>query len=307
MTAIPETSIKIGRIIMNTATPYVVLALVVVIIVGWTPLGRAVTYTLTDNHGRSSVDIDDITGEIQLWNVPASGPNHLAGQAMRFRRGNTGDERSMETLVLTETLQQRANSLTLQYEDPAGDFTIRLVYALSAPSSNRSILGEQILIINTSTGPLDFHLFEYVDFDLDRTPVDSLLKEVSTTQVRQHEDPGLAGRVVDGFVDNARTGKTQIPNITELGIYPNQAYRLGVGLPDTDGPTTLKESGVGSSLINKDFSWARQWDFTLDSNAPRYVSNLRYLLDVVPLPIPNTLPLLGIGLAVLLASCWRRR
>jgi len=247
------------------------------------------TYTLVDENSIVTIDPSS-SGGMYSWQV--DGINHLYQQWFWYRIGDTGGEQSLDNLnLLVSNATDRDgdgnyDTLYLKYGDTSS-FTIEVSYVLDGAilGSHRSDIGETITITNYSSSPLNFHFFQYSDFNLGETDDDDTAWMKNANTVVQ-TDP----RTVF-----AETVGTPGPNHYQVDYWPN----ILDSLEDSD-PTTLNNS---SGPITGDATWAWQWDETINSNGSFQISKDK---RIAPVPEPTTLLLIGSGL-IGLAGIGRKR
>ena len=232
------------------------------------------------SHNNSTVSILDTNAYMTDWTV--DGVDHLSEQLFFFRIGPAGGESEVATLNLSSsTTYLGTRGLELVFADPGGDFTLSLNYLLTGGPG-----AQEIAITNTSGSSLDFHFFQWADFDLNNTATDDSVEVPNANTVRQTE--GL--RAIE------ETVATPAPSYFEV------AFATALLTALTDGsPTTL--ANVGGPLGPGDVEWAFQWDVVLDVDDQLLISkNLR--LEISPIPVPAAVWLFGSALGLL---GWIRR
>jgi hypothetical protein len=257
----------------------VVLALALLV----APQASATLYTLTDGNSTAAIDP---TSDAGMYGWSVDGTNVLYQQWFWYRIGSasTTQEYSIDHLGLFSATQNDASDLTLVYGQPAG-LSITVKYGLTggADGSFASDISEVIAVKNATNAPIDFHFFQYSDFDLNR------LNLADTVKI----DPSLK------FVDQEPMGHgpvlsetviTPAPSHAEANYYANTLSKLEDG-----SKTTLDDvltAGPG------DVTWAFQWDKTLAArNGSLIISKDKSLR---PVPEPAPLAMLG-GILVVLA------
>ena len=122
------------------------------------------TYNLTDGNSTVTIKADSSYG-MKNWTV--DGQDQLYRQWFWYRVGSRGGEKGLNQLKLVSADQTSDSSLTTLYQMNC-KFNIEVSYALTggAAGSGMSSVNESIKITNLSNDPLDFHFFQYVDFDL---------------------------------------------------------------------------------------------------------------------------------------------
>jgi hypothetical protein len=238
---------------------------------------NATTFTLTDLN--SSAQINDAS-QAGMSNWTVNGVNQLSQQWFWFRVGSSGAQASIDTLPLVSAIASDTNAnpgndtLTLRYGS-ATTFFIDIKYTLNGSASSGSDMGEQISITNKSTtSPLDFHFFQYTNFDLNGTPAGDNVTLLNSNTVRQSK----------GSTVIAETVTTPAANHYELGLTtdsPNTLFRLNNvnGLTLNDQPT-----GPNPTRGPGDATWAFEWDPTIGANSTFQISKDKNL----SIPEPGT-------------------
>jgi hypothetical protein len=163
-------------------------------------------------------------------------------------------------------------------------FSIQVNYQLlgGAPGSGGSDIGEQIKIKNLTSQPLQFHFFQYTDFDLDGSFAGDTVE--------------LGKNLMNQF-NQALQSKGNI-HFADTVISPGASHgQAGIGqtifnsLID-NSPTTLNDF---AGPITGDATWAFQWDPII---APGGSFNISIDKNQIfaPVPEPSTLSLIPMGL-----------
>jgi hypothetical protein len=153
-----------------------------------------------------------------------------------------------------------------------------------AAGSGASDLAEQISITNTTDGPLDFHFFQYADFDLGAadTAVFTNLNAVQQSNGVSH----LTETVV-----------TPVPAHREIAFFPVTLNMLNDG-----APTTLSDTPpIGTVFGPDDVTWAYQWDFVIPQGGTVQISKDKNINTNV-VPEPTLVSLLGLAVSLLFAG-----
>ena len=237
-------------------------------------------FTLTNDN--SSVTISDPTDEgMKEWLV--DGQSQLYQQWFWFRVGNSGPEKALNTIPILSEIHANPNTLVSTFGNAT--FQIEASYTLlgGSPGSGSSEIVEQIKIRNLTGSLLDFHFFQYTDFDVNGTYAND------TVQLGQNIF-GLFDSAIqsEGNVHFADTVISPGANHGEAGLWPSILNKL------TDGsPTTLSDA---SGPLTGDATWAFQWDqgiapydvFSLSIDKKIFISN--------SIPEPTALSLVFLGL-----------
>jgi len=257
----------------------------------------ATVYTL--NNGNSSFSVDDCVGGCSQGHGPGmyswtvDGIETLYEQWFWYRVGNAGGESSVDTLQLigaqiTGTILNPNSVLDIAYQ--GNGFTIDLAYSLrgGAPNSNTGDIGEQITI-NVGASALDFHFFQYSDFDLNRNNLHDYVV-IDPTYHIVNQWPEANGLMISETTVNQR------PSHGEANYFANTLASLQDG-----NPTTLNDvltAGPG------DVTWAFEWDQAIGAGGSLVISKDKLLAPNVPEPAAVTL--LG-GVLLLIARKLRTR
>jgi hypothetical protein len=235
--------------------------------------------------GGSAVTINNSQAGLSSWTV--NNQNQLQQQWLWYRVGND-PQASIDTLTLSSWLQPDASTLETTYTDLSSQFSLSIKYSLSGNSGNY-LLGEQIVVNNTSslTMPLDFHLFQYSDFNLSGGN--------NTAQITQ--DP-LFHRFNEAVQQAGVSGfqaAVTVPgaNHAEVGLTTDAANTLS----KLNGPSAVNLSDV-TGPVTGDATWALQWDLLINQGAATTIGE-QINLQVASVPEPATLALISLGLA-----CW---
>jgi hypothetical protein len=259
------------------------IALALVLSVG---PARAVPYILSNNNSTITIDPASQSGAYG-WIV--DGSSVLYQQWFWYRIGDTGGEQSINTLTLDSAVEYGTKYLDLTYGGVSGGnaFTIEVDYGLTGGTagSHTSDVGETIKINNTGTDPLDFHFFQYSDFDLSSPNMDSVNIDPDLQLVKQ--TPGSGGSMMSEAVI------TSAPQHGEANYYYSSSSTLTK--LDDSSPTTL--DGVLSAGPG-DVTWAFEWDQTIAAGGSYIISKDKNIAPSVPEPAT----ILGLGTILLLVG-----
>lgn len=236
--------------------------------------------TLLDNNSVAQVNTGSQAGMFN-WVVDNSG-NQLAQQWFWYRVGNN-PEAPINTISAPVNLQPAANVLDTRYNN--GQFSVRVQYTLAGGQigSGTSDIGEAITINNLSASPLDFHFFQYSDFDLNGPGNDVV------------QLGGLfAGRLYAADQTDLGTLSENMDNVSganrgEVGFFNSTLVKLNDANPDNLN-NNLGPVGPG------DVTWAFQWDYLIPVGGSAVISKDK-ILHINPVPEPGALALVSVGLA----------
>ena len=236
-------------------------------------------FTLAD--GNSSAEIDPTSGS-GMFNWTIDGVNQLNQQWFWYRVGSNGGEASIGSLALNVAIASDTNGSgdddTLFVRHIGNGFEIETKYSLLGGSagSNVADMAEQIKITNTSGTALDFHFFQYSDFDLGGTAGGDSVSLVGGDKWVQTGDNATFSETV----------ATPAPSHFEAASFPTTLNSLLDGSPTTLGD--IASAGPG------DVTWAWQWDFGIAAGGSVTISKDKNF--VVPVPGAALLGALGLGM-----------
>jgi hypothetical protein len=256
---------------------------------------HAAILTLVDDNSSATFDTANPANNFN-WLV--DGINQLNTQAFWHRIGPAGPEQSVHTLPIgvqgTSDGNFDGNPDTLFVRYLGANYRIETRYTLDGgtPGSGASDMSEQISIINTSANTLDFHFFQYADFDVNGTAGGDAVVFTNPNSVRQFE-PGF---------ELTETVVTPVPAHREAAFFNATLVKLNNALPDNlaDAPAFGVVLGPG------DVTWAYQWDFLLPPNSTFQISKDKNLHANPPIPEPGTGALLAIAAGLFLAGLRKR-
>jgi hypothetical protein len=251
-------------------------------------------FTLVDDNSSAHFDTGSQANN-DSWIV--DGVNQLHQQAFWFRigQGDLVPEQSVHTLPIAGEFASNTNFTpgldTLDVLYQGAGFQIETKYSLDGgvPGSGSSDLGEQISITNTSASPLDFHFYQYADFDLRATPGGDTVRFTNGNAVRQSQGPGEVSETV----------LSPEPSHREVAFFHDTLDKL-----NDASSTTL--SGASGPLGPGNVTWANQWDFLLQPNTTFQISKDKRLSGA-PVPEPATCSLLSLAAGLLLTGRRIRR
>ena len=247
---------------------------------------------LYDANSVTEFDLESPMG-LSSWRV--DGREYMYQQWFWYRLGNTGGETSVDSLTLDGSpilsdLNNDGKNDTLYTRYLGDGFKVELWFILAGgpPGSGASDLGEIIRVTNTGSQSLDFHFFQYADFDL---------SDQNDTIVITGGTDLTAGNTAHQTAPGAEVAETVVtprPSSHQVGLDGNL-----LALLEDDNPTALTgESGP----VTGNASWAFQWDKVLAPGRTLLISKDKNIT-----PEPATLALMGGGVAAVLVVRRRRK
>lgn len=238
---------------------------------------------LSDGNSLVAYDPDlfgnPVNNGVILWTV--DDVNQLFQNQFWYRLGSEGRENTINTLQLTRVEQAQPTSNQLSVAYTATDFEISLNFKLlgSVPDSGKSQLFENIKIKNTGSNPLDFHFFNYSDFDLNENgQQDTTI--ISNNQAKQFDRVTVLTEVVDPVASYY-----QVSRFSDILDSLND-----------NTPTTLNNF---TGAIKGENTYAFQWNFILNPEQSFVINNLKIIK-----PVPEskmTLSLIVFSILMLMA------
>lgn len=211
--------------------------------------------------------------------VPQLSP--VGGVDYYFRVGSTGPEAQLNTLPLAGVHLSNSNPFTDPRNDTAsmlystGTFNVELKVSLQGGLGNSkwSDVAHQLRISNTGPEALDFHLFQYADFNLGGTPLDTGVI-YSPDEILQSDASG-GWQVSVSEIVTPDSSHWEIANAPTL--WPSLNNSTTTVLNDSTGP------------ISGDVEYAFQWDLVIQPGASFLLSK-----DMLIIPEPSSIALLGV-------------
>lgn len=248
----------------------------------------AADFLMANRNATAEINITNANAGIASWTI--DGVNQLAKQGFYFRVGS-GPEALVQSISSspTVTFTQVPNvfsSLDVTYA--SASYSVRTLFQLTGGTAGSGTAGlnETITINNLTSSPLDFHFFQFSDFNLGG---------VSGGQSAQFQFDTFGQPYKVSQTDGTRT-ITETVNANTAPIGHFQAALGGTILASlTDGsPTVLTDVG---SAGPGDATFAYQWDVVLQGNQTLTISKL---MSIVPEPTTGSLILVAAAVSATL-------
>lgn len=252
--------------------------LITVAAVGLSSLALA-QITLVNGNSTATIDPTSVEPTIRRgmnsWEV--DGVDQLFQQWYWFRVGN-GPERSIDTISAPIVNQTGLNSVTITYTANTWSMDLFVTLVGGTNGSGTADVSEIVRITNRGTSALDFHLFEYDDFDIGGTFGNDTATRLDASSIRQSD--GLTSVTVGAVPAASHWQIAEVPTVFDIlddGLASN--------LSDSGSPT-----GPG------DVAFGFQWDATVAAGGSWIMSKNKVVSTV---PEPATMAVLGLGAAFL--------
>jgi hypothetical protein len=231
------------------------------------------TVVLTDANSVVNIEESSVAG-MNSWTV--DGVEQMYQQWFWYRIGSTGPEIPISSLSVSSSLPE-PNDAVLTFTGSGFEIQIEYILTGGNAGTGTSDVAESIRINNTGTDALAFHFFQYSDFDLNGTEGGDSVEVTGGNTATQSGD----GNVLTETVVTPR------PTRYEVGFYDSTLSKLTDGVADN-------LSNFAGPIGPGDVTWAFQWDRTIAAGGTFIISKDK---NIVPVPEPATLLLLGAGLA----------
>ena len=226
------------------------------------------------------------TSLMPAWTV--DGVQQLFDLDFYYRIGAAGPESQLKTIApLAGVFTSDTNPFTdpnmdvvsMLYSAPGYvDVEIKISLLGGSAGSEWSDVAQQIKITNTGLSPLDFHLFEYADFDLGGSP---------GGDTGYLFTPADEVYITDGFtqftMDSIVTPDAAYGDIT---VFPTLLNLMN------DGSSTVLSDNTGP--VTGDVEYGLQWDVVIQ---PESTFILSKDMLISPIPEPGTITLLAASAA----------
>jgi len=243
----------------------------------------AQTVNLIDQNSSAQINLGvGPSNGVGMVNWIVDGQNELAQQWFWYRVGPAGPESSISSISAPTIFTPNARTLYTSYNNGAYGVTINYLLTGSALGTGKSDVSESITITNGTAAPLQFHFFQYSDFDLGGAGGDTVTLGKNLRGLYNEADQ------TDGIAYLTETVVTPGANHGEAALFNTTLTKLSDGntdnLSDTVGPV-----GPGNA------TWAFQWDLVINPYSSVGISKDKYL-QVPLVPEPTCLGLLAVGL-----------
>lgn len=235
-------------------------------------------FTLTDQNSVVNGDaLGDGAGQL-LSDWIVDGVDQLYDQTYYYRIGAT-PETPMWTIGGPQVLQFAPNIVQVSYQNNFIKWEILYSLYGGVAGSQTADLGEIVRVTNLTSEAIDFHQFEYDDFDLQADAGGDFAQYVGPSIIRQWKTLMLS-----------MVGS--VPEFThyEIDNFPNLLNKMNDAVPDILGDfTTPNQPG--------DMTFAMQFDTVIGAHSSWVMSKNKRLS---PVPEPASLAVLGVGILALL-------
>ena len=242
---------------------------------------QAATATMIDNGSTAFVNLDSSAG-MSSWTVTgllAGQANQLNQQWFWYAIGN-GSPQPINNLSAAAWSMPSANQLIATYA--SSQVSVTIGYTLTGGGIGQADIQEGITLQNQQpSNPIDFHFYQYSDFNLLNDPLNDTVTMVNNFVLQWKGDTQIAESIVAPDASHFEANYT--------GVAGNTLSKLNGVLPVTLNDHT--DAGPG------DVTWAFQWDFM---NLGTQTIEKDKLLDVEIVPEPSTVALVSLGLAAFL-------
>lgn len=267
----------------------VTLALALLVALCLTPLASADPIVLSSGNSTALIDPTSDAG-IYQWLI--DGRSFLFQQWFWYRIGSANDgalDKSIDTISAPLVQQLSPAIVDLTYSNAEVSVSVLYILEGGLPGSATADIAETITINNIGRSNLDFHFFQYSDFDLGGTPLDDTVQLMNANTVRQ----------TDPSSNLAETVATPPPNRYELNFFANTLTKLNT----TGADLASLNNGVPASLGPGDVTWAFQWDQVISPGHSLIISKDKHAEFV---PEPGTMLLFG-GALLFLSTLGARK
>jgi hypothetical protein len=237
------------------------------------PASQAQVVTLQDGNSSALVNVNSDAGMSQ-WLV--NGVNNLNQQWFWFGVGQGGPQAPINSISSAAYTQSAANTLDTTYANTS--FSVEINYTLTGGGTGSADIAEGITIHNSTSSALNFHFFQYSDFNLLNTAGgDTVIMNAS--QAYQYKgSSGIAEGIVSPTANEFEANTT--------GGTGSTLYKLN----NVNGLVLNNNSSAGPG----DVTWAYEWDLSIPANTDAIITKDKDLnIELVPEPATFTLVVLA--------------
>lgn len=258
------------------------------VLVAFSPDSPAQIVVLSHNNSSAAIDTGSSAG---MFNWTVDGQNLLARQWFWYRVGLNA-EASINTISAPTITTPDARTLYTSYDNAS--YSVRVDYRLTGFTAGSGIsdIAETITILNKTAAPLDFHFFQYSDFNLAPQLGDQVAISANANPLSPFFGLYNTATQVSPFVGLTETVVTPGANHGEVADFGVTLAKLNNGVADN-------LSDVNGPVGPGDVTWAFQWDFIIPANSSLGISKDK-LLQVTLIPEPSSLALVGLGAVTLM-------
>ncbi len=263
----------------------------------------AADYDLLD--GNASARISDRNGAT-VWRVapavesPAGFSDNVFLSSYFIRVGGSGTEAPLLSALGTPVASAGSNSLRLDFANDTLAATVEWSLTGACAGAALATLTKSVSFTNVGAADLDFHLFDYTDFDIRFNPLAQADRARLVGPGRIVTTSSTIPFSIDARADVA-------PDRYQISDFLTPYFQFFI---DQDGPTTLSNTpapGVGFPATPGDTAFVFQWDRII---APGDSFSVRQVARYVPtsaVPEPATWAFMIAGFGLVGAAARRRR
>jgi hypothetical protein len=242
--------------------------------------------TMNDGGSTATVNLNGANAGMNNWTV--NGQNQLNQQWFWYRIGNTGAAQPISNIgapsYSTSSGADGINDLTATYANAQLTLTVDYFLQGGGVGSGVADITESISAVNNTGGNLDFHFFQYSDFNL--------LGSGSSDNVQLFGNPGAFNYV------RQWTGSTGIGEaIVSPDANHGEAAYAGTTLAKLNGTSGLQLNDNASAGPG-DVTWALEWDQAIAAGDEFDLTKDKSLI-ISTVPEPSTLALIPLILGAL--------
>jgi hypothetical protein len=234
---------------------------------------EAVDVNLADGNSAAHIDLSTAAG-MDYWAV--DGQNQLVKQWFWYRIGS-GLAAPINTLPLSGVTTTGGNDVIATYANATFSLSVHYLLTGGSLGSGTADIQESISIHNFTGSALDFHFYQYSDFDLLGTGGDSVM--VGNDFAVQTKGPTQIAEAVNSPSASFHEGALFNSTLNRL----NTVLDLQLNNSDNAGPGNV--------------TWALQWDAMIGTGVNSDFDIFKdKLLSITPIPEPSALALIALGL-----------